>query len=306
MGKKEYDKALARLVMILQKLYEGEHLSVLALAQEFNVSTRTITRDFGRLSWFHIENTNRIWKMRDGFSIEKISSPEESCILDILEKVSQNLGENFAIKAKSLLSKIKNANLSSIYAKLDIENISANTNDVILLENAIAKKIAVSFIYENITFAISPLRLANFDGFWYLVGIDNNDKIIKKFHLKSINDIRTLNSKFITPTKENLNEKLENAINIWFQPDNEIIQVILEVDNEIIKYFERKPISNSQKILEQNDKTSKLSILITHQMELIPTILKWIPHIRVVEPAWLGDEIEEKITKYLHLLRDKA
>lgn len=49
--KHEYDKILTRLTVILQRLYEGETLYVGALAEEFNVGTRTIQRDFNeRLS----------------------------------------------------------------------------------------------------------------------------------------------------------------------------------------------------------------------------------------------------------------
>ena len=49
--KHEYDKILTRLTEILQRLYEGETLYVGVLAEEFNVGTRTIQRDFNeRLS----------------------------------------------------------------------------------------------------------------------------------------------------------------------------------------------------------------------------------------------------------------
>ena len=44
--KHNYDKTLTRLRLILQKLNDGESLGVKELAEEFNVSTRTIQRDF--------------------------------------------------------------------------------------------------------------------------------------------------------------------------------------------------------------------------------------------------------------------
>lgn len=40
--KHDYDKILTRLTTILRKLNDGESLSVQELAQELNVSTRTI------------------------------------------------------------------------------------------------------------------------------------------------------------------------------------------------------------------------------------------------------------------------
>lgn len=44
--KHDYDKTLTRLNTILARLNDGEVLSVKELAEEFNVSIRTIQRDF--------------------------------------------------------------------------------------------------------------------------------------------------------------------------------------------------------------------------------------------------------------------
>jgi transcriptional antiterminator len=44
--KHDYDKILTRLTQILSKLYQGEQLQPKDLADEFNVSLRTIQRDF--------------------------------------------------------------------------------------------------------------------------------------------------------------------------------------------------------------------------------------------------------------------
>ena len=58
--KHDYDKILTRLTIILQRLYEGEILSTSELAEEFNVSSKTIQRDFNeRLIRFPIEKIGR-------------------------------------------------------------------------------------------------------------------------------------------------------------------------------------------------------------------------------------------------------
>jgi predicted DNA-binding transcriptional regulator YafY len=44
--KHDYDKTLTRLITIISKLHQGEALSVKTLAEEFNVSERTVQRDF--------------------------------------------------------------------------------------------------------------------------------------------------------------------------------------------------------------------------------------------------------------------
>lgn len=42
----DYDKILTRLTIILSRLYQAEQLKPSDLAKEFNVSDRTIQRDF--------------------------------------------------------------------------------------------------------------------------------------------------------------------------------------------------------------------------------------------------------------------
>lgn len=65
--KHDYDKILTRLTTILQRLNDGEALSVTELANEFNVSSRTIQRDFNeRLIAFPVVQINKKWQMQDG------------------------------------------------------------------------------------------------------------------------------------------------------------------------------------------------------------------------------------------------
>jgi len=97
--KHDYDKTMRRLTVILQKLYEGESLSVTELAEEFGTSTRTIQRDFNeKLIQFPIVKEGKKWKMQEGFHLEKLKSVEDQLVLDMLEKISENLGNKFSIK----------------------------------------------------------------------------------------------------------------------------------------------------------------------------------------------------------------
>jgi len=113
----------------------------------------------------------------------------------------------------------------------------------------------------------------------------------------------TILEKTFTRSKD-LDNSLENAINIWFNIENEPFDVVLHVNSTVSKYFQRKPISKSQIIssIDSEDGSIELSLKITHAMEIIPTILHWIPHIRVVEPKWLNDEIKNSIDTYIKII----
>lgn len=298
--KHDYDKILTRLTTILSRLNDGESLSVKELAKEFNVSERTIQRDFNeRLVSFPIIQENKKWKMQDGFKVEKVKSLEENLVLDIMEKITESIGGNFSLKAKKLLSKLKNEEFSPIYAKLSIEDISDKFSDIQVIEKAIKEKRVLKCNYNDeqhptyIT-TIKPLKIVNFDGFWYLVAL--RDEILKKYYLKNISHPKITERSF--KFDKELKELLDNSISIWFQKDIEPFEVKLYADKLATKYFKRRPLPTQEINALNSDGTMEISVKITHEMEIIPIVKYWIPHLFVLEPKWIKEIVEKDMQKY--------
>jgi len=301
--KHDYDKALTRLVTILTKLYNGETLVVKDLATEFNVSTRTIQRDLNeRLTAFPIYQENRVWKMADDFKIEKSLGVEDSIILDIIDKMSASIGGDFYKKAQKLLSKIKNEDFSPLYAKIDIEDISEHLREVHLLETAIKDKKVIECSYsseDKTTKAnIKPLKIANFQGFWYLISLDAKTDILKKYYLKNVFDIKVSDTTFTVDRK--IEDLMKNSISIWFQKDYEPFEVKISISNTIAKYIKRKPIAPTQKIVcEYEDGSLDIELTVTHQMEIIPIVQYWLPNMKIISPKWIDKMICDDLKNYL-------
>lgn len=303
MAKHEYDTILYRLTSILSRLNDGELLSVTELAEEFNVCTKTIQRDFNKhlVNSFPICKDKKKWKMQDGFRLEKSSTVEEAVVLDIMEKLIEGAGRKFSTKANKLLSKIKNKSLNPIYAKLDMEDIGDKLKEVQELEIAISNKkhIKCNYDFENYNkeLDLKPLKIANYEGFWYLIALDARNDILKKYYLKNIKQITISDETFETTNK--LDRLLDNSISIWFKDGIEPYRVTLQVSSEVAKYFVRKPISKSQ-ITESayEDGSMDISLEITDDQEIIPFVKYWIPHIKVLEPVRIKELIERDLTEY--------
>lgn len=303
--KHDYDKTLTRLVSILAKLYSGDKLSVKDLSQDFNVSTRTIQRDFNeRLMSFPIYQENKLWKMQEGFKLEKSASLEDQIVLDIMEKLVDGVGVNFSLKAKSLLSKIKNKDYSPIYTKLDMEDISDKIPLIGQLEDAIKSYLEIECSYtfdskKSKKLKLCPLKIVNFEGFWYLLAIEEHDeKTIKKYYFKNISNINITKNKFEKDNK--IDEILDKVSSIWFDNTEEPFEVKIEVSKVVTKYIKRKPISPSQEFESLNeDGSSVIIVKITHEMEIIPIIKYWLPHMRIIEPKWIDEQIKKDLKKYL-------
>jgi len=303
--KHDYDTILTRLTIILSRLNDGEALSVKALAEEFNVSDRTIQRDFNeRLISFPVYQDKKRWKMQEGFRLEKSNSVEEAVVLDIMEKLMEGAGRQFSTKANKLLSKIKNDTFNPIYAKLDMEDIGDKLKEVQQLENAIRGRNLIKCRYGFEGYKkeldLKPLKIANYEGFWYLIALDARNDTLKKYYLKNIHQIKVLNKAF--ESTEKLDRLLDNSISVWFEQDTEPYRVRLYISDVVAKYFKRKPISKSQ-ITESlhEDGSMVVSVEITNDMEIIPFVKYWMPHIIVLEPERISEEIKNDLNEYLNI-----
>lgn len=299
--KHDYDKILTRLTLILARLNSGEALCEKELAVEFNVSTKTLQRDFNdRLSSFPIYKENKRWRMQNGFKIEKTKSLEDQLILDIIEKMTESIGGNFATKSHKLLSKIKNEEFNPIYTKLNIEDITDRFDDIKLIEHAIKEKKELECYYENdregkFQARLQPLKIVNYEGFWYLVAF--RDDYLEKYYLKTLSNIKQIDTVF--STDEKIDDLLNNSISIWFKADIDPFTVKLYADATATKYFNRRPLPTQSIESVHQDGTMEFTVKITDEMEIIPIIKYWIPHLRVLEPLWISEMIDEDLQSYL-------
>ena len=300
--KHDYDKILTRLTLILSKLNDGEALSVKELAKEFNVSDRTIQRDFNeRLVSFPIYQENKKWMMQDGFRVEKTKSLEDEIVLDIIEKITEGIGGKFATASHKLLSKIKNEDFNPIYTKLNIEDISDRFADIQVLESAIRERKEVKCSYDDerhdiYTTTIQPLKIVNFEGFWYLIALRNN--VLKKYYLKNISSPSMTEHTFKKDTK--LDTLLDQSISIWFRRDVEPFEVKLFADKSAAKFFKRRPLPTQRIETLNSDGSIEFSVKITDEMEILPLITYWIPHLFILEPQWIKDTLYENMMSYMN------
>lgn len=294
MKKHDYDKILYRLNSIWQRLREGETLSVKDLALEFNVSTKTIQRDFNErlIHKLPIEKIGHKWRVISGHSIDKNLSFEEDLVLDVLKELASSMGDTFSNKANSLFSKLQNSHDNPIFSKIEIEDISDKTVLIKQLQEAIINSSQVEFSFKNKYRFVEPYKITTFEGYWYLYGKDLLEDKLKTFYIKEIEKINLTNTKFQKEPKAL--RALETAINIWFEPTSKPFEVRLIASKEISKYFKRRPLSKTQTIIKQNDDESiEFLVMATSKQEILYELKKWQPYLLVVEPKALAKEILE-------------
>jgi len=298
MTSKQYTTILNILLDIIKRLYLGEKLTTKNIANDYEVSVRTAQRYIKYLesAGFNIQ--------REGmyYYLTTIVDENQEVLFETIEAIIKNAGLEKDIMP--LLKKLKIINKESVfYSKLDIEKVDINLFST--LESAIREKKVVKIQYKKdnkiLTLTLKPLKITNFEGYWYLNALDMKNKYIT-LHLKSIQNVKIENKTF--KVKKDILKNLEKAVNIWFDPTKETIQVELFADEYATKYLERLPISSTQKIIKNSDNTSTIYVEITDKMEILRKLLMWIPNLVVIEPKWLKEEVDSMIDSYIEKFKN--
>jgi len=303
---KNYDKKIFRLVYALNKLDRGGKVSTRDLSREFNVSPRTVQRDLELLNMagFPLAPAEKgVHSFTEGFSLKKLMiTKEEASLLSFMFEISKTLGRDFEESFGGLLKKVLTPEAEPMfYAKIP-EGIKMDKKYPFMndLKQAVSehKKTEVHYVTEekDKTFVVHPFKVIFYDGFWYLlVRVDEDDRIIR-LRIDCIQSLKVLNKHFKVPG--NLKAMLDESVNIWFS-DQRNKRVVLRVEKEAARYFKGKKYLSLQKLLKQNkDGSLIIETKVSQDMEVLPTVLLWIPYVKIITPKKLREDIRGIVKDY--------
>ena len=289
----ERSKRLGRIF----EMISHEPKSTKQIADALGLNIRTIQRDLNEILAFNgAVKKGRLWSVDKS---EFDPNNENQIVLSVLDKMAKNVGAEFYSKAHGLLKGISEGLNHPIFVSLSAEKLEKKDIELIEnLESVIASRNEIELLYFSKTHRLSPIKIALFDGFWYLLAMAGEK--LKKFHLKSIKEIKILPSKF--KIDESLENRIKSANSAWFDPEKSFI-VRLWIDKVVKKYFERKPLSNQQIMCENEDGSIEIEVQVTHIMEIKPLVFYYLPHIKVIEPSCLADDILAEMDRYIKEIR---
>ena len=122
----------------------------------------------------------------------------------------------------------------------------------------------------------------NYDGFWYLLGI-NAYKQVRKFRLDRILDAVNTDKPF--KVTKNIQKMLAESHNIWFgEKRDKTVSFI--VPAQFAPYFKQKDYFPMQKIRKtQKNGDIVVETRVSNYREIIPTVLSWLEHITLISPV---------------------
>jgi len=303
---KKYDPKIFRLMTILNKLSVEGEVHSRELADEFKVTIRSVQRDLELLNGtgFPLASAEKgTYSFVEGYSLRTASlTAEEASLLAFLNEVAHSLGEKFTESFRTIFKKVLfQGGESPYYAKIPKgTSIDRATPFLKQLEHAVAESKVVTLHYlvkgQEKSFLVDPLKIAFFEGFWYLISRVHHKDWIRNFRLENIKKLEVLDQYFAAP--QNLKAMLDQSVSAWFSQRKDIV-VTLKVDKEVADYFKEREYYPLQKIIKkEKDGSIVIEAKVGRPMEVIPNILRWLPYVHVIGPKEVRDEVTKRIKAY--------
>ena len=286
----DYETLALRLADILRLLQSGERPTRLQLAERFRVSERTIYRDLNRLGDVVEPGADGVYQLASQF--RSSLSPADLKTFARISGVEKLFPAN---DRRFWLDLLKPGPTSFLIRDGHFAAERPDCSDFRNLGRAIEQKRRCQLSYTGKKRCIEPYRLVHNKGIWYLAATEEGR--LKSFAFARIDALQILDKSFVTDAATQA--QIENDDDIWFGEDR--LEVTVQVAASNAYYFLRRNVLPHQQLIEQQaDGRLLLRCQVNHPNQLLPIIRYWIPHVRILEPAWLQQKLHDELTDYLH------
>lgn len=209
-----------------------------------------------------------------------------------LEEVISNLEYRFGVKANSenLISFDQNDMLKGL------EHLSGLI-DATINHQTIDVEYKV-FGRDKRTLTVSPYYIKQYNGRWFLFGLNDAKNRIESYALDRIEDYRLSEKSFVKNETTDFTTFFNDVIGVSVPYDDvPAEEIVLRFTENRFPYVVSKPLHATQKVLEE---PNTISIKVKPNRELSQQIFSYIPDIEVVSPEWFRNEIRDKIQENLN------
>ena len=315
-----------RMLEIFFRALRGEKISLKKLAEEYNVSTKSISRDINNIQNFlaehrelmqnaeltyshkeraYILNSDEFLKNKELFALVKIILGSRALNKEEILTLITKLKKFTTIQDRKTLENLIRKEIYHYHeVKSDCKSVIDNVWKIV---QAIEEKRTISITYykmnrDEVKHKIKPVSVLFSEYYFYLIAYKADDMSYKPiyFRIDRISSITEHREKFELEKKYdfdegNLREKNQfmfpgDTVKIRFEFSGLSLQAILD----------RLPTA---KVVEKNGNTSIIEAEVNHGRGIIMYLLSQGSWVKVLSPQSLADEIKEEIEKMQSLYR---
>lgn len=209
-----------------------------------------------------------------------------------LEEVISNLEYRFGLKsnAENLVSFEQNEQLKGVEHLADIIDATINhqTLEIVYL----------TFKGKEITMTIHPYYVKQYNGRWFLYGLNDELNKISNLALDRIHSYENSEKTFKKNENYDFSTYFDDVMGATIPNDNVKKETIgLRFSANRFPYVVSKPIHKSQKVVDEDNCVVEIQVRPTR--ELTQQLFSFIPDVEVLYPEWYRCQIMEKIEENL-------
>lgn len=311
-----------RMLEIFFRALRGEKISLKKLAEEYNVSTKSISRDINSIQNFlaehrelmqnaelvyshkeraYILNSDEFLKNKELFTLVKIILGSRALNKEEILTLITKLKKFTTIQDRKTLENLIRKEIYHYHeVKSDCKSVIDNVWKIV---QAIEDKHTISITYykmnrDEVKHKIKPVSILFSEYYFYLIAYKADDMSYKPiyFRIDRISSITEHREKFELEKKYdfdegNLREKNQfmfpgDTIKIRFEFSGLSLQAILD----------RLPTA---KVVEKNGNISIIEAEVNHGRGIIMYLLSQGSWVKVLSPQILADEIKEELNKMI-------
>jgi predicted DNA-binding transcriptional regulator YafY len=306
---------------ILKTIEAGRFTSTAKLGQDYGVTERTIRRDLEALqeAGFPIYDDRvdgkKVWRLVEGykqrvgqsftlselaalhFSRNMLSFLRGAPFAQDLESAFEKIREALPQKSLPFLSRIQEL----FSARPDPWKDYSKKQDVIagLIDATLHQRQAQIAYYSfnsrrTKTYTVDPYRLVYYRGGLYLYARAHEYGEVRTFAVERIQKIEVLDQGFETPADFSPSEYARSAFGI-FGGKPQTVELLFSA--EMAGYIRERNWHESQELSDEPDGGVRLTMEVAPGFELRAWIKGFLPHVCVLRPAGLREEIARELAE---------
>jgi predicted DNA-binding transcriptional regulator YafY len=241
-----------------------------------------------RVSDIFEEFINNSYDLTNLFDLAQSFDPEIFKELEkgTLSKIAKSNEQVFFFK-NSIMEELKSQRVQEIFKSLKVAIKNYEYRDIVYRYDEV-------MVHKN----VKCIKLMFVGNNWYLMAVDEDEKLLFR-RLSFIEEVNYAK-------KSNFRAKeVEEYINFLKTVQNPMTMygvkpkiATIKATAHVAKYFEKgmKPLLSSQKFVKKCDDGSVMFTLeYTQELEILPSIQRWLPDLVIVEPLELREAYRKKL-----------
>ncbi len=295
--------SLYRTLDILKRLNDAKRLCVSTVAIEYEVSERTIRRDFEVIREIFGDFLS---KEGDCYQAYKRVLLEDVLLATDLMTLANIVNIFDIVSQKSLISEQTEALINRSMAVYDfksrpLENLK-NRDVIRELEHAIKFHKVIKIMYKTERFVseriFHPYKILFLNENFYLVGENITKSNFEFLRISLIEEVIDTKKTFFL--KHDIVDFIKKIQTPWASFGDDEIVVRLRVDKSVRRFFILKKYLPSQEVVAYFDNGDiEVQYKVTNFQEIEELILKWLPKVRIISPRSLNKRMKNILHKKL-------